>query len=176
MSSEVFVLSKWKTFLCYWLRVQFVLTLIIIFTWIFNSNKFEIRDLVYGLLIIFVLFPFGSSILTIIDYWRFLFQPKEIIVQSDRVAFKWKNKEKVYIFSEIKEVLSSGGIYINAYFPVVIVFYLKNGKAFQLSRCFWNYNEFLDLLEEKGVKVTRVRKRFLTKEERKKYRIVARDN
>ena len=176
MSSEIFVLSKWKTFLCYWLRIQSVLTLIIIFIWIFDFSKFVIRDLVYGLLIIFVLFPFGGSILTIIDYWRFLFQPREIIVHSDRVVFKLDTKEKVYMFSEINEVLSSGGIYINAYFPVVIVFYLKNGKAFQISRCFWNYNEFLDLLEEKGVKVTRVGKRFLTKEEREKYRIVARDN
>ncbi|BBB33454.1 hypothetical protein TTHT_2012 [Thermotomaculum hydrothermale] len=172
---KVYKISKLKSLLCYIVRFQFYLTMMMIAMELLKTKNHTWESLKWTLTVILFVNPFLALFLALVSYWRVFLLPQEVIVYSDRVVFKWKHKEKFYMYHEIKEVLSSGGVNINAYFPVILAFYLKNGKVFELSRCNWNYEELLDDLEKNGVKVTRVRRRQLTKEERKKYWINTKD-
>jgi len=154
---------------CYYLRFQTGWLLFVILWPLFHYKD---EHIVFSRVVLTVFLTIPVSFLFVfMHYWRLFLHPKEAELHPDRIVFKWKNKEKAYRYGEIKEVLSSGGTAIGATFPVVIIFYLKNGKTFELSRCLWNYDEFLDDLEAKGLKVTRIGRRQLTKEERKKYRV-----
>jgi len=151
---------------CYYLRFQ-----VSLFLFIVGGCLLGQKCVFHGVILAICFSVPASFLFVFLHYWRLFLHPKEAELHPDRIVFKWKNKEKSYRYGEIKEVLSSGGTAIGATFPVVIIFYLKNGKTFELSRCLWNYDEFLNDLEAKGLKVTRIGRRQLTKEERKKYKV-----